>query len=160
MDNKTHTNSNDGANKTNDVKKKLTFDDQVLKKIAGIAVSSIPGILGLSGNAITNLTDKFTNNNNPTKGVNAEVGSKQVAIDLDIIGEYGKNIAEVFDEATKKVADSVKNMTGLELVEFNMNVDDVMSKQQYEEQYQNKKPKDNKKDNKKEDNQNEQRNLQ
>ncbi|ALS02873.1 alkaline-shock protein [Enterococcus silesiacus] len=142
MDNKANGNTTEGTN-ANGIKTKLTFDDQVVKKIAGIAVSEIPGILGLSGNAITNLTDKFTNGNNPTKGISAEVGTKQVAIDLDVIGEYGKNIAQVFDTATKKVADEVKNMTGLDVIEFNMNVDDVMSKEQYAEKFENKKKDDN-----------------
>jgi uncharacterized alkaline shock family protein YloU len=138
MDNKANMNATEETNQ-NGIKTKLTFDDQVVKKIAGIAVSEIPGILGLSGNAITNLTDKFTNGNNPTKGISAEVGTKQVAIDLDVIGEYGKNIAQVFDSATKKVADEVKNMTGLDVIEFNMNVDDIMTKAQYEEKFENKK---------------------
>ncbi|MFD1900615.1 Asp23/Gls24 family envelope stress response protein [Enterococcus termitis] len=114
-------------------------------------MSEIPGILGLSGNAITNLTDKFTNGNNPTKGISAEVGTKQVAIDLDVIGEYGKNIAQVFDSATKKVADEVKNMTGLDVIEFNMNVDDIMTKAQYEEKFENKKN-DNNEENKQTEN--------
>ncbi|MGX7150651.1 Asp23/Gls24 family envelope stress response protein [Enterococcus ureasiticus] len=151
MDNKANGNTTEGTN-VNGIKTKLTFDDQVVKKIAGIAVSEIPGILGLSGNAITNLTDKFTNGNNPTKGISAEVGTKQVAIDLDVIGEYGKNIAQVFDTATKKVADEVKNMTGLDVIEFNMNVDDVMSKEQYEEKFENKKKDDNENDKKQENN--------
>lgn len=151
MDNKANVNTTEGTN-ANGIKTKLTFDDQVVKKIAGIAVSEIPGILGLSGNAITNLTDKFTNGNNPTKGISAEVGTKQVAIDLDVIGEYGKNIAQVFDTATKKVSEEVKNMTGLDVIEFNMNVDDVMSKEQYEEKFENKKKEDNDNDKKSEDN--------
>lgn len=151
MDNKANGNTTEGTN-ANGIKTKLTFDDQVVKKIAGIAVSEIPGILGLSGNAITNLTDKFTNGSNPTKGISAEVGTKQVAIDLDVIGEYGKNIAQVFDTATKKVADEVKNMTGLDVIEFNMNVDDVMSKEQYEEKFENKKKDDNENDKKPETN--------
>lgn len=134
--------NNEQDTATDGIKTKLTFDDQVVKKIAGIAVSEIPGILGLSGNAITNLTDRFTSGNNPTKGISAEVGTKQVAIDLDVIGEYGKNISQVFETATKKVADEVKNMTGLDVVEFNMNVDDVMSKDQYQEKFQNKKKED------------------
>ncbi|MGK0551103.1 Asp23/Gls24 family envelope stress response protein [Enterococcus faecalis] len=141
MENKTMNHNNEGTN-TAGIKTKLTFDDQVIKKIAGIAVSDIPGILGLSGNALTNLTDKFTSGNNPTKGVNAEVGTKQVAIDLDVIGEYGKNISEVFAEATKKVAAAVKNMTGLDMIEFNMNVDDVMTKAEYEDKFENKKKDD------------------
>ena len=140
--------NNETDTTTNGIKTKLTFDDQVVKKIAGIAVSEIPGILGLSGNAITNLTDRFTSGNNPTKGISAEVGTKQVAIDLDVIGEYGKNISQVFETATKKVSDEVKNMTGLDVVEFNMNVDDVMSKEQYQEKFQNKKKEEeNKEDN-------------
>lgn len=142
MDNKANVNATEGTNATG-IKTKLTFDDQVVKKIAGIAVSEIPGILGLSGNAITNLTEKFTNGNNPTKGISAEVGTKQVAIDLDVIGEYGKNIAQVFDTATKKVAEEVKNMTGLDVIEFNMNVDDIMTKDQYAEKFENKKKEDN-----------------
>lgn len=142
MDNKTMNHGNEGTTNTTGIKTKLTFDDQVIKKIAGIAVSEIPGVLGLSGNALTNLTDKLTNGNNPTKGVNAEVGTKQVAIDLDVIGEYGKNIAEVFEEATKKVSEAVKNMTGLDMIEFNMNVDDVMTKAEYEEKFENKKKDD------------------
>ncbi|ALS37081.1 Asp23/Gls24 family envelope stress response protein [Enterococcus rotai] len=142
MDNKANVNTTEGTNATG-IKTKLTFDDQVVKKIAGIAVSEIPGILGLSGNAITNLTEKFTNGNNPTKGISAEVGTKQVAIDLDVIGEYGKNIAQVFDTATKKVAEEVKNMTGLDVIEFNMNVDDIMTKDQYAEKFENKKKEDN-----------------
>ncbi|OTN88288.1 hypothetical protein A5819_000740 [Enterococcus sp. 7E2_DIV0204] len=141
MDNKANVNTTEGTNATG-IKTKLTFDDQVVKKIAGIAVSEIPGILGLSGNAITNLTEKFTNGNNPTKGISAEVGTKQVAIDLDVIGEYGKNIAQVFDTATKKVAEEVKNMTGLDVIEFNMNVDDIMTKDQYAEKFENKKKED------------------
>ncbi|WP_086314218.1 hypothetical protein A5821_001817 [Enterococcus sp. 7F3_DIV0205] len=145
MDNKANGNTTEGTN-ANGIKTKLTFDDQVVKKIAGIAVSEIPGILGLSGNAITNLTDKFTNGNNPTKGISAEVGTKQVAIDLDVIGEYGKNIAQVFDTATKKVAEEVKNMTGLDVIEFNMNVDDIMTKEQYAEKFENKKKDENEED--------------
>lgn len=141
MDNKAKGNTTEGTNE-NGVKTKLTFDDQVVKKIAGIAVSEIPGILGLSGNAIANLTDKFTSGSNPTKGISAEVGTKQVAIDLDVIGEYGRNIAQVFDDATKKVAAEVKNMTGLDVVEFNMNVDDIMTKEQYQEKFENKKKDD------------------
>lgn len=138
--------NNEIGTTTNGIKTKLTFDDQVVKKIAGIAVSEIPGILGLSGNAITNLTDKFTSGSNPTKGISAEVGTKQVAIDLDVIGEYGKNISQVFETATQKVSDEVKNMTGLDVVEFNMNVNDVMSKEQYQEKFQNKKKDDDSKE--------------
>lgn len=43
-------------------------------------------------------------------------------------------------------------MTGLDVIEFNMNVDDVMSKEQYEEKFENKKKDDNENDKKQENN--------
>ncbi|MED4116429.1 Asp23/Gls24 family envelope stress response protein [Priestia megaterium] len=63
----------------------LTFEDQVIKKIAGIAANEIKGILSMSG-----LTDRFRGTEDITKGINAEVGEKQVALDLKVIVEYGK----------------------------------------------------------------------
>lgn len=43
-------------------------------------------------------------------------------------------------------------MTGLDVIEFNMNVDDVMSKEQYEEKFENKKKDDSDNDKKSDDN--------
>ena len=61
-------------NKTID--EQLTFDDQVIEKIAGITASKVPGILSLDGNMFSELADKVTSGSNPTKGINADVGGK------------------------------------------------------------------------------------
>ncbi|AKP77590.1 Asp23/Gls24 family envelope stress response protein [Priestia aryabhattai] len=110
----------------------LTFEDQVIKKIAGIAANEIKGILSMSGGFMSGLTDRFRSTEDITKGINAEVGEKQVALDLKVIVEYGKNVPAIFSETVHNVKKSVHDMTGLEVVEVNMHVEDVMTRSEFE----------------------------
>lgn len=110
----------------------LTFEDQVIKKIAGIAANEIKGILSMSGGFMSGLTDRFRSTEDITKGINAEVGEKQVALDLKVIVEYGKNVPAIFSETVNNVKKSVHEMTGLEVVEVNMHVEEVMTRSEFE----------------------------
>ncbi|MED3871918.1 Asp23/Gls24 family envelope stress response protein [Priestia megaterium] len=110
----------------------LTFEDQVIKKIAGIAANEIKGILSMSGGFMSGLTDRFRSTEDITKGINTEVGEKQVALDLKVIVEYGKNVPAIFSETVNNVKKSVHEMTGLEVVEVNMHVEDVMARSEFE----------------------------
>ncbi|MGG0578582.1 Asp23/Gls24 family envelope stress response protein [Priestia aryabhattai] len=110
----------------------LTFEDQVIKKIAGIAANEIKGILSMSGGFMSGLTDRFRSTEDITKGINAEVGEKQVALDLKVIVEYGKNVPSIFSETVNNVKKSVHDMTGLDVVEVNMHVEDVMTRSEFE----------------------------
>ena len=60
-----------------------------------------------------------------SKGVKVEVGDKQAAIDLYIIVEYGTKIKELGEKIQENVKKSVETMTGLEVVEVNVNVQGV-----------------------------------
>lgn len=57
---------------------------------------------------------------------------RQVALDLRVIVEYGKNIPGVFNEAVVKIKKAMSEMTGLEVVEVNMHVEDVMTKAEFD----------------------------
>ena len=46
--------------------------------------------------------------------------------------EYGKDIPAAFDKVTKSVKENVQQMTGLTVVEVNMNVNDVLTRAEYE----------------------------
>jgi uncharacterized alkaline shock family protein YloU len=105
---------------------KLSFEDQVIKKIAGIAVDEIEGILSMSGGFIDGVSERL-GLSNVTKGITAEVGEKQVALNLNVILEYGKSAPKVFAETVKKIQNVVRDMTGLDVIEVNMHVQDVMT---------------------------------
>ncbi|MCT4796730.1 Asp23/Gls24 family envelope stress response protein [Exiguobacterium alkaliphilum] len=111
---------------------KLTFEEQVIKKIAGLATNEVQGILSMSGGFMSGLTDRFRSTEDITKGIDAEVGERQVALDLRVIVEYGKNIPGVFNEAVVKIKKAMSEMTGLEVVEVNMHVEDVMTKAEFD----------------------------
>ncbi|QPI68212.1 Asp23/Gls24 family envelope stress response protein [Exiguobacterium sp. PBE] len=128
-------NLNVTTNETNEQQarqNKLTFEEQVIKKIAGLATSEVQGILSMSGGFMSGLTDRFRSTEDITKGIGAEVGEKQVALDLRVIVEYGKNIPSVFNETVTKIKKAMNDMTGLEVVEVNMHVEDVMTREEFE----------------------------
>lgn len=110
----------------------LTFEAKVLEKIANYTASNVDGILELKGNFTSGIKDFFTSGEDETKGVSAEVGTKEVALDLEVVAEYGKNIPSAFDKVTKEVTENVKKMTGLTVVEVNMNVNDVLTRSEYD----------------------------
>ena len=56
---------------------------------------------------------------------------------MDVICEYNRNIPQIFKDTIDKVTKTVKDMTGLDVIEINMHVDDVMTKKEYEEQQNN-----------------------
>lgn len=130
-----------------DVKTNLNYDDKVIQKIAGLAINGVSGILDMDGGMISSLKEKITNSDEATKGVDTEVGKKQVAVELNVICEFNKNIPDIFNEATEKISEKIKDMTGLEVIEVTMNVSDIMTREEYDEKHKNDK-KEQKKDEK------------
>ena len=60
-----------------------------------------------------------------SRGVSVEVGEREAAVDLDLVTWYGQSIVEVSKAVRSNVIDRIEAMTGLKVVEVNINVDDV-----------------------------------
>jgi uncharacterized alkaline shock family protein YloU len=109
---------------------RISVAQNVVQKIAGMACREISGVhrMGTStGRAFGALRERIPGSTGPNvaQGVGVEVGETQAAIDLDIVVEYGVSIADLGKSIQRNVKQSVERMTGLEVVEVNVNIDDV-----------------------------------
>ena len=109
---------------------KISVAQGVVQKIAGIACREIAGVyaMGTGGTrAFGAIRERIPGSSGPNvaQGVGVEVGETQAAIDLDIVIEYGVSIADLGRSIQRNVKQSVERMTGLEVVEVNVAVDDV-----------------------------------
>ena len=117
---------------TDAVKGELTYEDKVIQKIIGLSLEKVDGLLAVDGGFFSNLTDKIINTDNVANGVNVEVGKEQVAVDLNVVVEYQKNVPELYKHIKEVVASQVSKITDLEVIEVNVNVVDIKTKEQHE----------------------------
>lgn len=123
---------NTQSTQTPTIRGELTYENKVIEKIVGLAIEHIDGLLAVNGGYLSNIKNKLVNTDSVRDGVNVEVGKKQVAVDLDIIAEYQKHVPTIFDEIKAIVETEVKKMTDLDVIEVNVNVVDIKTKEQYE----------------------------
>ncbi len=108
-----------------------TIADSVVSKIAGIAAREVSGVHALGGGSGTAKAFSAVRERIPGasqtvgQGVSVEVGELQTAIDLDVVVEFGVAIADLAQGIRRNVISSVERMTGLEVTEVNVNVNDI-----------------------------------
>lgn len=116
-----------------EIKGELTYEDKVIQKIIGIALEKVDGLLTVDGGFFSNIKDKLVNSDDVTSGISTEVGKKQVAVDMDIVAEYGKDIDDIYEQMKTLISEQVDKMTHLDVIEVNVNVVDIKTREEYEE---------------------------
>lgn len=108
---------------------RTTIADSVVAKIAGIATRDVSGVFAVGGGAaraVGAIRGRIPGARvNHTQGVSVEVGERQAAVDLEIVAEYGVPIAQLAEAIRGNVIASIERMTGLEVKEVNIDVQDV-----------------------------------
>lgn len=109
---------------------KTSIADSVVSKIAGIAAREVSGVYKLGGGtarAFGAIRERIPGSSGPnvSQGVSVEVGEKQTAVDLDVVVEYGVSIPDLAAAIRRNVISSLERMTGLEVTEVNVSVDDI-----------------------------------
>ncbi|MFX4260971.1 Asp23/Gls24 family envelope stress response protein [Pelotomaculum propionicicum] len=102
----------------------IRIADDVVKVIAGLAAMEIKGVAGMSGGFAGGIAE-LLGRKNLSKGIKVEVGEKEAAIDLSVILDYGVRIPDVAAQIQESVKSAVERMTGLVVVEANVNVQGV-----------------------------------
>lgn len=118
----------------------IKISNEAVATYAGIAVSEVSGVYGMSG-GFAGITEALSGKKNLAKGIKVDVDEKNAKIDVNIIVEYGARIPDVAFEIQTRVKKSVENMTGLKVLEVNVHVQGVHAitdKDQSEEQADNK----------------------
>jgi uncharacterized alkaline shock family protein YloU len=118
---------------------RTTIADGVVEKIAGLAARDVVGVHAM-GSGISRtfgaVRDRVPGGGakSVTRGVKAEVGEVQTALDLEIVVDYGVSISDVARDVRENVVAAVERMTGLEVVEVNIAVSDVKLPEDEEEE--------------------------
>ena len=107
----------------------LTSGVATMAILALSAIASISGVHAVGGGvsrAFGALRERIPGAGTAsTAGVAVEVGEKQAAVDLDIIVEYGASIVDLAKAVRRNVIGQVERMTGLEVIEVNIAVNDI-----------------------------------
>ena len=110
--------------------------DEVVAKIAGTAVREVRGVHSLvptgRGQQVTALARRALGNSMRELGIQVEVGQRQAAVDVRIVTNYGASIVAIANGSRGRVREQIERMTGLEVVEVNIEVVDLFFPDQAE----------------------------
>ncbi|MDU1684555.1 Asp23/Gls24 family envelope stress response protein [Varibaculum cambriense] len=105
-----------------------TVADQVVAKVAGLAIKEIPGVYDLGNSAaraLGALRSKVGASESITQGISVEIGQTQTALDVVLIVEYPYPAHEVADKVREAIFSAIEGLVGLEVTEVNIKVTDV-----------------------------------
>lgn len=104
---------------------RLVFAESVVEVIAGIAAREVPGVHRLGTGLIRDAVSRVRGTRDTSSGVSAEVGVREIAVDVDLVIDYGYNLHDVAQEVRLLVADRLRQMSGLHIKEVNVTVVDI-----------------------------------
>ncbi len=106
-----------------------TVADGVVQKVAAMAAREVDGVARFGSStsrALGALRERVPGGGSSvTAGVVVEVGETQAAVDLNLVVHYGVAIPDLAQAVRRNVITTVERMTGLEVTEVNIAVDDV-----------------------------------
>lgn len=112
---------------------KVSFANEVIATIAALAASEVEGIASMSGGFAEGLTEML-GRKNLTKGVKVEVGTEEAAVDISVVVKYGCKIQCVAAQIQQNVKSAIETMTGLRVVEVNVNIAGIAIEKEPKEQ--------------------------
>jgi uncharacterized alkaline shock family protein YloU len=110
------------------------IQDAVVNAIVGIAAEEVDGVSmshggvrlpGDSSPTVGEFVDNLTGASSRTRGLTVDVGERQTAADITVNVDYGHSIPQKSQAVRDRVIERVENLTGLEVTEVNIQVNDV-----------------------------------
>ncbi|MBP3540513.1 MAG: Asp23/Gls24 family envelope stress response protein [Clostridia bacterium] len=108
----------------NDSTGTITYANEVVAVIAGVAAAEVEGVAGMcSANGISEVFSR--NSKNVTKGIKVEIGTEEASVDIYLIIEYGTPIQTACQNVQEGVRKAIEDMTGLHVVRVDVHVQGV-----------------------------------
>lgn len=105
-----------------------TIAKGVVAKVVGLAAREVAGVYALGGGAtraLGSMTQRVGLGDERMQGVDVEVGTREAAVDIVIVVEYGEPIPRVAQSVRDNVIKRVEGLTGLSVTEVNIAVNDL-----------------------------------
>jgi uncharacterized alkaline shock family protein YloU len=105
--------------------------DEVVEKIAGIAVREVPGVYDIGGDVarvLAGLKERIglgDADDETNRGMRVRLEGRTAQVNVTLVIEYGYVVHSVCEKVRAKVISAIENLLGLEVTEVNILVDDV-----------------------------------
>ncbi len=99
----------------------ISYSQDVIAIISGLAATEIQGVAGTSGGIKSGIVE-LLGKKDLSKGIKATINENEAVIDANIVASYGVNIQHVAEEIQKSVKRAVEGMTGLKVTAVNVNI--------------------------------------
>ena len=111
-----------------------TIKEPVVTAIVGMAAQEVEGVdmshggtrlPGDTSPTVGEFVGNLTGGAGRPRGLSVEVGERQAAVDLTVNVAYGRSIPQLTEAVRRQVIQRVEGLTGLEVSEVNITVNDV-----------------------------------
>jgi uncharacterized alkaline shock family protein YloU len=111
-----------------------TIQDSVVTAIIGMAAEEVDGVSmshggvrlpGDTSPTVGEFVDNLTGGGSRVRGLSVDVGERQAAADITVNVDYGHPIPRLTQAVRDRVIKRVEKLTGLEVTEVNIQVNDV-----------------------------------
>ena len=107
----------------------LSFEEKVIETIVGVALQSIDGLISVNGRFLSDMTENLEEQPQVASGIDVEVGKEEVAVDLEVIAAYGKDIPKLFAQVQEVVLEEISRLTSLKVKEINIRIADIVKQE-------------------------------
>lgn len=103
----------------------VSISDEVISVIASAEALSVEGVVDMRGTLTTDVVEML-GVKNKAKGIKTGIIDNEVSIEIKLVVEYGKNLIEIASKVQEKVKEAVNNMTGLDVIEINVLIENIV----------------------------------
>lgn len=107
----------------------LSFEEKVIETIVGVALQSIDGLISVNGRFLSDMTENLEEQPQVASGIDVEVDKEEVAVDLEVIVAYGKDIPKLFAQVQEVVLEEISRLTSLKVKEINIRIADIVKQE-------------------------------